>query len=257
MAFSDHKINKNSPLPLYYQLKQIILDELKAGTLKTNDRLPPEAEFCSMYELSRTTVRQAISELMTSGHLFKKKNRGVFVAAPRAKIDSLYATHYYNEEAKTAGFKASCKINTMEFIPASEEVSKALQIKPGDEVIYIEKLCYANDTIVCVNDYYFVSPLCMCVMDKEAYCRHSAYELLNQHAETKIGRIAKTITAYNASPEEAKLFNIAIGSALILADDIGYSANTGFPISYEHVRMVGSRSSITSDFAFEFLEKAE
>lgn len=248
MAFSNHSVDKNSPIPLYFQLKKIILSELKNGTLKTNDKLPTEAELCDMYGLSRTTVRQAISELVTSGHLFKEKNRGVYVSAPRAKIDSLYATHYCNEEAKNSGFTLTCAIPTMGFIPATEDVAKALQIKPGDEVIYVEKWCYANDIPVCISNYYFISPLCTCVMDEEAYHHYSAYELLNRQPDTKIGRIAKTITAYSASPEEAKQFNIAIGASLIQADDIGYAANTGFPISYEHVRMVGSRTYITWDF---------
>jgi len=248
VAFSNLVIDKNSPIPLYFQLKKIILTELKSGTLKTNDKLPTEAELCDMYDLSRTTVRQAISELVTSGHLFKEKNRGVYVAAPRAKIDSLYAAHYFNEEAKNSGLTPSCKVPVMELVPAPEEAAKALQIKPGEEVIHIEKWCYANDILFSLSDYYFISPLCSCVMDEKAYRRHSAYELLNCNPDTKIGRIAKTITAYNASPEEAKLFNIAIGTSIIQADDIGYAANTGFPISYEHVLMVGSRTYITWDF---------
>lgn len=249
MAFSNHTVDKNSPIPLYFQLKQIILAELKSGALQTNDKLPTEAELCEIYGLSRTTVRQAVSELVTSGHLFKEKNRGVFVAAPRAKVDSLYATHYYNEEAKAAGFTPACKINTMDFIPATEKVAKALQLKVGDEVIYLEKWCYANETLVSISDYYFVSPLCTCVMEESAYRHHSAYELLNAQPNTKIGRISKTITAYNAAPEEAKRFNIAIGSALILSEDIGYALNTGIPISYEHVCLVGSRTYITWDFS--------
>ena len=257
MAFSNHVVDKNSPIPLYFQLKKIILSELKNGFLKTNDKLPTEAELCSMYGLSRTTVRQAISELVTSGHLFKEKNRGVFVAAPRAKVDSLYAAHYFNEEARNSGLTPSCKIPVMELCPAPEEAAKALQIKAGEEVIHVQKLCYANDILFAISDYYFISPLCSCVMDENAYRRYSAYELLNCNPETKIGRIAKTITAYNASSEEAMQFNTAIGASLIQADDIGYAASTGFPIAYEYVRMVGSRTIITWDFNNEPLDPAE
>ena len=248
MSFTDHAIDKNSPLPLYYQLKQIILAEVKAGNLKSNDRLPVEFDLCDMYGLSRTTVRQAISELVSEGYLYKEKNRGVFVAMPRAKVDSIYSTHYFNESAKAAGFNPSCRISAMQVIPANATVAKALQLKPGTDVIYVEKWCYANDILVAINEYYFVHPLCSSVMDEKAYRKFSAYELLNQNAETYIGHISKTVSAYSASAEEARIFDIPEGAAMFLADDIGYAQRTGLPISYEHVRLVGSRTHVTWEF---------
>ncbi len=248
MSFTDHAIDKNSPIPLYYQLKQIILAEVKAGSLKSNDRLPVEFDLCNMYGLSRTTVRQAISELVSEGYLYKEKNRGVFVAMPRAKVDSIYSTHYFNESAKAAGFTPSYRFVVSEVIPADAAAAKALQIKPGTDVIHMEKWCYANDILVAINEYYFIYPLCSCVMDEKAYRKFSAYELLNQHPETHISHISKTVSAYGADAEEAKTFGIPEGAAMFLADDIGYSQRTGLPISYEHVRLVGSRTYVTWEF---------
>jgi len=73
-------------------------------------------------------------------------------------------------------------------------------------------------------------------MDETACQHNSVYDLLNKQPETRIGRISKSISAYNASPEEAKQFDVAIGSAMILADDIGYAVSSGYPISYELCR---------------------
>ncbi|MBR5642462.1 MAG: GntR family transcriptional regulator [Firmicutes bacterium] len=248
MAFLDYSIEKNSAIPLYFQLKQIILSEIKNGSLKSNDRLPIEKDFCDMYDLSRTTVRQAFTELVSEGHLYKEKNRGVFVATPRAKIDSIYSTHYYNEEAKASGFTPSYKITEMQIVPAPADVAKSLQIKAGEDVIHIEKLCYANDALVSISDYYFLYPLCAVVMDQDTYRKHSAYDLLNENAETRISHIEKTLCAYSANEDEAMAFHIPIGAPMILADDIGYSVVSGLPISFEHVRLVGSRTYITWEF---------
>lgn len=248
MPFVDYSVDKNSAIPLYFQFKQIILSEIKLGNLKTNDRLPVESDLCRLYSLSRTTVRQAVSELVADGFLYKEKNRGVFVSTPRAKVDSIYSTHYFNEEAKLSGFTPSCKINSLEIIPANADAAKALQVKEGEDVIYIEKWCYANDVLVGISEYYFISPLCACVMSRDAYRTDSAYELLNKQPATRISHISKKVTTYNVDQEEAKVFNIAIGSAMILADDIAYALNTGLPIAYEHVRLVGSRTYITWEF---------
>ena len=54
------EINKKSEVPLYQQLVHSIKKHIEEGTLKENDKIPAESEFCTVYDLSRTTVRQAL-----------------------------------------------------------------------------------------------------------------------------------------------------------------------------------------------------
>ena len=55
------KVNKDTPIPLYYQVKRMIMNELASGNLKLGDKLPVENEFCECLGLSRPTVRLAMS----------------------------------------------------------------------------------------------------------------------------------------------------------------------------------------------------
>ena len=64
MTMFTKEINKDVPIPLYYQLKNIIKTDIENGTLKTGDTIPTEMEIMSHYNISRFTVRQAISELV-------------------------------------------------------------------------------------------------------------------------------------------------------------------------------------------------
>ena len=64
MNFSNQIIDKSTPIPMYFQLKQIILDRITAGELKPGDMIPTELEFIELFDVSRTTVRQAIIELV-------------------------------------------------------------------------------------------------------------------------------------------------------------------------------------------------
>ena len=68
MEFQNHSINKDIPIPLYYQVKQIILDEINNEGVKAGDAIPTEKTFCDIYGISRTTIRQAISELVNEGY---------------------------------------------------------------------------------------------------------------------------------------------------------------------------------------------
>ena len=87
MEFQNHSINKDIPIPLYYQVKQIILDEINNEGVKAGDAIPTEKTFCDIYGISRTTIRQAISELVNEGYLYRVKSKGTFVSQPKVKTD--------------------------------------------------------------------------------------------------------------------------------------------------------------------------
>jgi len=67
------------PTPLYHQLKNILRSRILSNELKGNQRLPTEAELCAEYNVSRITVRQALSELMKEGLIYRDRGRGTFV----------------------------------------------------------------------------------------------------------------------------------------------------------------------------------
>jgi DNA-binding LacI/PurR family transcriptional regulator len=74
-------IDKRSFVPVYHQLKAIILEQIKNMELKEKDRVPSEHELCTKYQVSRTPVRQAIRELVSEGFIYTEPGRGTFVAS--------------------------------------------------------------------------------------------------------------------------------------------------------------------------------
>ena len=80
-------IDKNSPLPLYFQLQNKLLEKIKDGTYPQNKALPTEHELIQSYGVSRTTVRQAIDNLVKEGYIEKRRGVGTFVAE-REKLNS-------------------------------------------------------------------------------------------------------------------------------------------------------------------------
>ncbi len=78
--FGSKKIlKKDSPVPLYIQLKEIIKEQIAEGVLKPQMPLPSERELCKIYDISHITVRQALVELTKEGFLFRVPGRGTFV----------------------------------------------------------------------------------------------------------------------------------------------------------------------------------
>jgi len=79
-------INKYSSVPLYYQLKTMIQEKIESGEYAADSQIPSEQDLCEEFDISRPTVRQAISELTSSGHLYKMKGKGTFVSKQKTLI---------------------------------------------------------------------------------------------------------------------------------------------------------------------------
>src|SRR5918994_1614430 len=72
-------IDPNQPIPLYFQLKTLLLEEVLGGMYGRDGQLPTEHELCDRYGISRTPVSRALSELAEEGVILRHRRRGTFV----------------------------------------------------------------------------------------------------------------------------------------------------------------------------------
>lgn len=72
-------IDHNQPIPLYFQLKTYLLEEIISGAFGPEDRLPTEHELCERFGVSRTPVTRALTELADEGVIIRHRRRGSFV----------------------------------------------------------------------------------------------------------------------------------------------------------------------------------
>jgi GntR family transcriptional regulator len=124
------------PTPLYYQLKNILKSRILSNELKGNQRLPTETELCVEYNVSRVTVRQALSELMKDGLIYRDRGRGTFVTEgaelkrPELKgsIENLIAS------AKGSRIRV---LSYKEILPPPN-IAKILQLRKAEKVFQLE-----------------------------------------------------------------------------------------------------------------------
>lgn len=140
----NHKIEKNSHLSLYYQLRRIILHMIETGELKADDRLPTEKEFCEDYNISRATVRQALQELENEGYIYKVQGKGTFVAAKKYPQD-LLRFYSFTQEMLKLGKVPSAKVLTCNIGKATRTIASILGIGLEDDVYEVTRLRLADD----------------------------------------------------------------------------------------------------------------
>ena len=94
------QIDRSSFVPIYHQLKTIVLEHIKKMKLKEGDKIPSENELCAKFQISRTPVRQAIRELVSEGFIYAEPGRGLFVASRiNKKIVITLVVHGFSEES--------------------------------------------------------------------------------------------------------------------------------------------------------------
>jgi DNA-binding LacI/PurR family transcriptional regulator len=72
-------IDRNSPIPNYFQLQTWLIEQIEQGVFKPNDKIPTEEELSKVTGLARATIRQATLNLVNLGYLDRKRRLGTFV----------------------------------------------------------------------------------------------------------------------------------------------------------------------------------
>src|SRR5262245_50130005 len=121
-------IDKGSPVPFYYQLRQLLERAVANGRLAPGEQLPTEASLCERYDVSRTVVRQALSDLERTGLVTRLKGKGTFVA--EAKVSEFVAQSLtsLHEDLTARGERLETTVLRLEVEPVSPHVAAMLEL---------------------------------------------------------------------------------------------------------------------------------
>ena len=112
-------IDKNSPIPVYYQLKNDFIKKIANGIWKVGECISSERELCEIYGVSRMTIRQAIGELVQEGILTRKKGKGTFVCEQKVNQKDMMS---FTEMIKQSGRVLQTKVVEFEIIDTPEDL---------------------------------------------------------------------------------------------------------------------------------------
>jgi GntR family transcriptional regulator len=124
----------DSRLPLYQQLKEMFLDEISSGGWKIGTTIPSELEIATRFNVSRATVRQAVMDLVHTGHLRRIQGKGTIVT--EAKIEPLAALTSFSENMKAAGITPGWRTFVVEWKSPPPQIAERLQ-QPNGRALYL------------------------------------------------------------------------------------------------------------------------
>lgn len=215
-------IDKNSPLPIYYQIEAYIKDKIVKGDLKTGDVLPSEREYSQLFEVSRMTIRQAINKLVNDGFLYRKKGSGTFVAEKKFE-QALQGLTSFTEDMKARGLTPSSYLLHFEIIPASIQVAATLQVAENTPVYEIKRIRLADDIPMALETCFISANLVKGLT--EEIIAESIYEYIEGKLQLNIGEATQVIEASLANETEIDLLHINKGAPILLIERCTYLTN--------------------------------
>ena len=222
-------IDRESPIPLYYQLKEIIKSRAESGELMPNDMLESEETLSKLYNLSRNTVRKAISELKYEGLVYKIQGRGTFIKSP--KISHRFVTVVsFTEELLARGMKPSSVLLGLKIETADGEVAEKLEINPGDKYYAIKRLRLGDGKPLGINLSRIPVKLCF-GLDKYDLTSGSLYSLIEKEYGHKIIKVVRIMETIPADIEVANMLKIREAFPVLRIIGIAYNQDK-IPMDY-------------------------
>jgi GntR family transcriptional regulator len=244
-GMSGTDIDRKGPIPYHYQLRELIRNEIAGGRWEVGERLPSEREWCETFNLSRTTVREALDALVQEGLLQREQGRGTFVAEPKIMESWLGLPDGFTESMSKEGYRIETKVLNLAIIRAPHNVAKKLRLGGEAPVIVLDRLRSELSEPLLLVTSYLPERFCPTLIDRD-FTSASLYATLREECGIEIARAQRCMEAVAANELEAKLLNVKPGSPLMLIESTAYLEN-GTPIEYFKARHRGDRTRFQVD----------
>ncbi len=231
-------IYRNSPLPRYYQLKEIMRDRVQSDEWKPGDLIPSERELSEKYGISRMTARQAITELVNEGLFYREQGKGTFVSQ-RKITQQLIRLTGFTEDIKARGQKPGTKVLSAQMFPADETTAEKLRIDPGTLIFRLQRLRLADDEPLAIELSQITFKDCERLLEEDLE-QNSLYRLLETKYGIPLMEADQELEAGLAGNEEVQLLKISLGRPVLFTRRITYTERNQ-PIEYAKAVYCGNK----------------
>jgi DNA-binding GntR family transcriptional regulator len=243
------ELDPNSQIPLYIQLRQLILDHIDSGVYCRGMRIPSELDLARDLNISRATVRRAISDLANEGVLFRVVGKGTYVLGPRKEPSLVERMTSFADDMDALGIPYSTKVLVSEIIPASAKQAEVLDIQPGAPLFMLERSRCVRGEPLFIALAYIRLDLCP-DLDQIDFTSHGLFASFREKYRHRLARATRSLQAVLANEREAEVLNVPEGFPLHLVEDIVY-LDDGRPIMLVKSRFRGDRSEFTFEVRFK------
>jgi DNA-binding GntR family transcriptional regulator len=220
------QLDRTSPVPLYHQLAEQLTAAITEGILRPGDPFENEIAMSDRLNLSRPTVRRAISELVNQGLLVRRRGIGTTVANQmvhrKAELTSLY------DDLAREGRAPRTEVLSLNCEAQDERAAAVLELPPGTPLVAIVRLRYAGEIPLAIMRNWLPPALNDLTVDQ--LTTSGLYAVLRARGiRPTVAR--QRIGARNATAEERRTLHMSKAEPLVTMTRSAYAAD-GSPVEF-------------------------
>ncbi len=229
--------------PKYYTVKQDLLELI--GSLDPGSPVPTERELAVRWETSRTTVRQALSELVVEGRLVRRQGSGTYVAEPKITWPLYLAS--FTEQVNASGLTPSAQVLGTQRVAASAELARQLDVAPRAPIYRIERLRLADAWPIAIETSW-LSAKRFEGLTRLIRTRDSLHAILADQYETRLRAGEESIETAPATPREAGPLKVDVGTPMLVVSRLNFDTE-GAPVEVGLTWFRGDRVTLVTRLA--------
>jgi GntR family transcriptional regulator len=219
-------------LPLYRQIKDLIVRSLDGGDWKPGQAIPSELELAERFRVSQGTVRKAVDALAAENVLVRRQGKGTFVAThgePRNQFRFLRLMPNQGEPAQYESRASECRRARV-----GPDIAHQLDLKPGDPVIFIRRVLHFGGVPAVAEEITLPASLFKgLTAARLAAHRGSIYHLYETDFGTRMIRADEKLRAVAADGATAAALGVARGTPLLSVERVAYTYGDR-PVEYRY-----------------------
>ncbi|HML21991.1 MAG TPA: GntR family transcriptional regulator [Aggregatilinea sp.] len=249
------KIDRESPVPAYYQIALDIQGRIAQQEWKAGENIPSETALAKQYGVSRVTMRQALAELAKDGILERRQGSGTFISQkPIPLVHDQSLPHIMAGRLHSRGLVTSSQIvETHTFPGPTPQVQESLRVTPSTSIAYLKRILLIGDQPAALNRSWFDHSLCPGITEQRL-----VDESLSKTLRERYGLVPayadNWLEAVRGTRETLALLELdgGLDTPMILLQSVSYLAD-GTPLEYSITEWLGDRIrfNFRSPFAHE------
>ena len=230
----------SASLPKYYQLRETLREQIEV--LQAGQPIPSENELCLVHEVSRITVRKAVTDLIHEGLLYTVQGKGTFVSPHKFRVQWAQETAGFHADMARRGLSVKVRILEQVLVAADERIAAELNLNLGAPVVKLVRLRYVNDQPFDIATNYLPAQL-FPELEREDMVTASLYALMRSKYGIQLDHGVRLAEAAPCSPEEAKLLRINTSVPLLVIQSTMYDVDNR-PVEYGVAKQRGDRAQV-------------
>jgi len=211
-------VDKKSPIPAYFQLKNIILKNIQSGAYTAGSLIPSERDLGECFGISRMTVRQALNQLVLEGVLNRERGRGTFVSRSKLEQKNIMS---FSEAVRQKGLVPSAKVLNFISVEADAGMMDVLGLRDIEKVYVLKRLRLASFIPVGIEEDFIPQKYCPGL--ERFDLTGSLYRLIKEEYSYSINYVDNVVEASRPTREERELLEMSSGVPVIRVAGVNYT----------------------------------